>query len=58
MVCAGCDHAHVDGKDKPCPCGCHGFIRSVAAFATEGCMNPECPECIAEGRHAAPGNVS
>jgi hypothetical protein len=44
-VCAGCDHVHLDGKDKPCPCGCHGFIKSMAAFAREGCDNPSCPEC-------------
>lgn len=52
-LCTGCDHVHLDGRDKPCTCGCSGFIRSMAAFATAGCENPDCEECRADGRHPA-----
>lgn len=58
-VCWGCDHAHTDGKEKPCACGCEGFVVSMKSFAREGCMNPDCGECRATGRHPpAPGTVS
>lgn len=52
-LCAGCDHVHLDGRAKPCACGCSGFIRSMAAFATAGRENPDCEECRADGRHPA-----
>ncbi len=56
-LCAGCDHVHLDGRDKPCACGCSGFIRSLAIFARSGCDNPDCPECREDGRHE-PGDRS
>ncbi len=51
QVCAGCDHAHLDGRDKPCACGCGGFIVSLARFHIDGCENPDCPDCMADGKH-------
>jgi hypothetical protein len=32
-LCVGCDHVHLDGRDKPCACGCYGFIRSMSAVS-------------------------
>jgi hypothetical protein len=51
QVCWGCEHVHLDGRDKPCACGCSGFIRSMTAWNAGGCDNPNCPECLADGRH-------